>query len=179
MISFVPFTTEEGTLKMSCFPKQLLTRDLRSRILFPIPLPEPISPFFVLRFAYHSEMTQCHVWIYWYYNKYHDETYNISPSITSNNNSPSTPASVEEGLSEDTWAEVHAVWVSYTVYRWAEWIRHGTLSILDAIWGELLPQLVPCTNKGSTVYIEICEEVSGDIRILCINNTCTWDGHWL
>ena len=29
--------------------------------------------------------------------------------------------------------------------------------------GGLLPQLVPCTNKGSTVYREICEEVSGDI----------------
>ena len=49
MIPFVPFTTEEGTLwgKTSCFPKQLLTRDLHSQILFPIPFPEPISPFFV------------------------------------------------------------------------------------------------------------------------------------
>ena len=108
MIPFVPFTAEEGTLKMSCFPKQLLTRNLHSQMLFPIPLPEPISQSSIctkLCLSQHSEMTHCHVSIH----KYHDETYNISPSVTFNNNSPSTPASVEEGLSEDTWAEVHAV----------------------------------------------------------------------
>ena len=51
MIPFVPFTTEEGTLKMSCLPKQLLTRNLHSQMLYPIPFPEPISPFFVQSFA--------------------------------------------------------------------------------------------------------------------------------